>query len=129
MSAASAVRDAPVKIAARRLPGNPDGEIEALAAAMTAVPVARVPALWRTPGFARRVETARQQISVARSRAVLASSFEREAGRLGPATRGAARRAEAVRVAYALRWLELAGGANLPAWPEWLDRAGAQPGR
>jgi hypothetical protein len=121
MSAASAVRDSPVQITARRLPGNADGELEALAVALTALSAQHAPGLWRTPGFARRVEAARRQLLAARSRDVLAGSYEREACRLGPATPGSARHAEAVRAAYAMRWLELARGAELPSWTAWLD--------
>jgi hypothetical protein len=122
MPADTAARAILVRVAARRVPGNPDGELEALAAALTAVGPQHVPALWRTPSFARRVESARLHLGAARSRAVLADSFEREACRLGPATSGAARRAEAVRVAYALRWIELTRGVDQAVWPHWLDR-------
>jgi hypothetical protein len=107
----------------RRVAGNPAGELEAISAVLVAVEVPHVPDAWRTPSFARRVEAARAQLRAARSRSVLAASFEREACRLGPATPGSVRRADAVRAAYALRWLELATGAELPSWHVWLDRA------
>ena len=120
MSAATAARAVRVHVPNRRLPGNPDGELEALAAAWGSIHAPHVPPVWRTPAFASRVESARAHLGAARSRAVLASSFEREACRLGPATIGAARRTEAVRVAYALRWIELARGVEQPVWPLWL---------
>ena len=117
------------RVRTRRVAGNAAGEIEAMAAALVAVEAARVPEAWRTPSFARRVEAARLQLRSARSRSVLAASLEREASRLGPATPGSARRADAVRAAYALRWLELTTGVGLPPWTAWLDRAVAgQPG-
>jgi hypothetical protein len=55
--------------------------------------------------FSREVDTIRVHLSPIRSRASLAASFEREATRI-----------EAVRLAYAIRWLELGDGIARPPW-------------
>jgi len=73
---------------------------------------------WGVPAFAREVEQVRAQLAPIRDRRGLAASFGREAFRtcglrdvpqppegLGP-----------VRVAYAVRWLELGRGVRQPAW-------------
>lgn len=117
----SATTIVPACLDARRVAGDPAGEVEALAAGLSAALAAGAPEAWRAPGFARRVDAVRAGLTTARSRSVLAASFEREACRLGPATSGAARRAEAVRAAYAVRWLELGSGTTIPAWSAWLD--------
>jgi len=127
MSLAAAPRGVHAHLAARRMPGHSDGELAALAEALAMVCGSGVPEPWRTPAFGRRVDGARLQLSAALSRAVLAASFEREACRLGPATQGATRHADAVRVAYALRWMELASGTELPTWTSWLDQRDGRP--
>jgi hypothetical protein len=82
---------------------------------------ARVPARWAEPAFGREVDLVRAHLAPVRSRAVLAASFEREAFHVvmdrhsldsGP-----------VRVAYALRWLELGTTARRAgAVARWLGR-------
>ena len=72
---------------------------------------------WGEPAFAREVDLIRSQLMPIRSRRGLAASFEREAfqshelaGPREPATM------RAVRVAYALRWLELGDGVLRWGW-------------
>jgi hypothetical protein len=72
---------------------------------------------WGEPAFAREVDLIRNQLMPIRSRRGLARSFEREAfqspefaGPREPATM------RAVRVAYALRWLELGDGILRRGW-------------
>ena len=72
---------------------------------------------WGEPAFAREVDLIRSQLMPIRSRRGLATSFEREAfqssefaGPREPATM------RAVRVAYALRWLELGDGVLRRGW-------------
>ena len=72
---------------------------------------------WGEPAFAREVDLIRSQLAPIRSRRGLAASFEREAfqsrafdGPREPAT------LKAVRVAYALRWLELGDGVLRRGW-------------
>ena len=72
---------------------------------------------WGEPAFAREVDLIRSQLMPIRSRRGLAASFEREAlqsrefaGPREPATM------RAVRVAYALRWLELGDGVLRRGW-------------
>lgn len=83
----------------------------------------RGPAHWTRPGFGREVEVVLEQLAPVRSRAALAGSYGREAFRRLPADHVPdgpdAARAAAVRVAYALRWLDLTmpvrGGARASA--------------
>jgi hypothetical protein len=72
---------------------------------------------WGEPAFAREVDLIRSQLMPIRDRRGLAASFEREAfqspefaGPREPATM------RAVRVAYALRWLELGDGILRLGW-------------
>ena len=71
---------------------------------------------WGEPAFAREVDLIRSQLMPIRSRRGLAASFEREAfqsqlpGPREPATM------QAVRIAYALRWLELGDGVLRWGW-------------
>ena len=72
---------------------------------------------WGEPAFAREVDLIRSQLMPIRSRRGLAASFEREAfqsnERPGPREPATMR---AVRVAYALRWLELGDGVMRSGW-------------
>ena len=72
---------------------------------------------WGEPAFAREVDLIRSQLMPIRSRRGLAASFEREAFQsqelAGPRELATMR---AVRVAYALRWLELGDGVLRWAW-------------
>ena len=61
--------------------------------------------LWGEPAFGRDVDRIRRQLGPIRSRHGLAASFEREAVRGRP-----------LRVAYAVRWLELGDGIARPGW-------------
>ena len=64
----------------------------------------------------REVALVRAHLAPIRSRAGLAASFSREAFHAVPADEiGEA--PGAVRVAYALRWLELGSGRAWPSWP------------
>ncbi len=81
-------------------------------------PVGRPPR-WTAPAFVREVDLVRSHLRPIRSPALLAASFGREAfhGRAMPGTPRALA-GSAVRVAYALRWLELSDGAPRPTWRE-----------
>lgn len=80
----------------------------------------RRPAEWSQTPFGREVELVRCHLAPLRDRRSLTASFGREAfqtlgtdvppnGLLGP-----------TRAAYAIRWLELGGGASLPGWTKLL---------
>ena len=79
----------------------------------------RRPDRWTDASFAREVELIRCHLAPLRNRRTLTASFGREAFQslgdpaapspLGP-----------IRAAYAIRWLELGSGANLPIWPSLL---------
>jgi hypothetical protein len=80
----------------------------------------RRPEPWREASFAREVELIRCHLAPLRNRRSLTASFRREAFQglefeppaglpLGP-----------IRAAYAIRWLELGGGARLPSWTSLL---------
>jgi hypothetical protein len=72
---------------------------------------------WGEPAFAREVDLIRGQLMPIRSRRGLARSFEREAFQSREFA-GAREHAtlRAVRVAYALRWLELGDGILRRGW-------------
>jgi len=77
---------------------------------------AALPAAWSDRAFVREVTLVRAHLAPIRSRAGLAASFSREAFHAVPADEvGVA--PGAVRVAYALRWLELGSGRDWPSWP------------
>jgi len=70
---------------------------------------------WAQPSFRREIELVRAHLAPLRTRKALAASYGREAfhlsmdaGRDDPG---------AVRLAYALRWLELGAGDAGPVWP------------
>jgi hypothetical protein len=104
------------------LPSEPDPRHELARLALdlvvrTAEP-ADLPARWRTFPFGQEVDRTRAQLDPIRSRATLIASFSREASIA--ATRGALETglpAGPVRVAYAIRWLELGDGRTRPPWP------------
>ncbi len=81
-------------------------------------------AAWGDVTFGRQVEVVRRQLAPIRSRSSLAASFGREAFHvrrqvgLSPDVEGmpAATPPGPVRLAYALRWLELGDGQARPAW-------------
>ena len=81
----------------------------------------RRPPRWSEPGFTREIELIRTHLGPLRSRKVLAASYGREAFHL---TLDDAARDDPgpVRLAYALRWLELGGGPARPTWPAILNQ-------
>ena len=86
---------------------------------------ADLPARWTTFPFGREVDRTRSQLAPIRSRAALLASYGREAS-IG-ATRGAVEAglpAGPVRVAYAIRWLELGDGRTRPAWSSFVAGPG-----
>ena len=80
----------------------------------------RRPARWSQPSFGAEVELVRRHLAPVRSRRSLAASFGREAFHIAPT---AAERDDPnpIRLAYALRWLELGNGAAGPSWQTLLD--------
>ena len=66
----------------------------------------RMPGTWSAPGFAERLDRVRAQLLPIRSLAALADSFSREHGSDDIV----------VRLAYALRWLELTGALDERPW-------------
>jgi hypothetical protein len=82
------------------------------------------PQRWTTPAFGAEVDRTRAQLAPVRSRDALIASFRREASIR--ATRGQppdGRPAGPVRVAYAIRWLELGDGRGRPVWASILAGA------
>jgi hypothetical protein len=85
-----------------------------------------LPRRWRGVPFAREVDRTRGQLAPIRSRAALIASFSREASIA--ATRSEASPDPAapvqppgpVRVAYAIRWLELGDGRARPSWESFV---------
>jgi hypothetical protein len=76
----------------------------------------RRPQRWSQPSFGREIELVRAHLAPLRSRKALAASYGREAFHLS--MDDAARNDPgAVRLAYALRWLELGAGEVVPIWP------------
>jgi hypothetical protein len=91
----------------------------------TAEPI-DLPRRWSTPMFAREVDRTRAHLAPIRSRAGLIDSFSREAsiaatreatGRPPCEATATSQPAGPVRVAYAIRWLELGDGRARPSWP------------
>jgi hypothetical protein len=82
---------------------------------------ADLPTRWTTYPFGREVDRTRGQLAPIRSRAALLASFSREASIA--VTRGVVETgmpAGPVRVAYAIRWLELGDGRPRPAWASFV---------
>jgi hypothetical protein len=102
-------------------PDDPRHELARLALEVvvrTSEPV-NVPRAWATVPFAREVDRTRAQLGPIRSRAGLAASFEREAtvAVTRPVVPGAvSAQPGPVRVAYAIRWLELGDERARPTW-------------
>ena len=71
---------------------------------------------WGEPAFAREVDLIRSQLMPIRSRRGLAASFEREAFQSQELAGREPATMRAVRVAYALRWLELGDGILRLGW-------------
>ncbi|MEO5939816.1 MAG: hypothetical protein ABIZ72_02750, partial [Candidatus Limnocylindrales bacterium] len=82
-----------------------------------------LPARWTSHSFAIEVDRTRAQLAPIRSRAGLANSFSREASIAVTRTSGPASPrlpAGPVRVAYAIRWLELGDGRARPPWASFI---------
>jgi hypothetical protein len=80
-------------------------------------------ARWAEPAFAREVELVRLHLAPLRRRSGLTASYGREAFQTlrGEMDRGTPELFGAVRVAYALRWVELGDGRPRPPWPKLLE--------
>jgi hypothetical protein len=111
----------------------------ALDVAVRTSPPLTVLAGWTTPAFAREVDRTRAQLGPIRTRDALAMSFSREAvvavtrrwavtspaaAVMRPRPAGAAGSPGPVRVAYAIRWLELGDGRGRPDWVSILNGVG-----
>jgi len=86
---------------------------------------AALPSAWSERAFVREVGLVRAHLAPIRSRAGLVASFSREAFHVIPADQ-VDEAAGAVRVAYALRWLELGSGRAWPSWPPFVA-SGSRP--
>ena len=76
---------------------------------------------WGDASFAREVELIRCHLAPLRNRRGLTASFGREAFQALDLDRARPRPLGPIRAAYAIRWLELGGGAALPAWSSLLE--------
>lgn len=81
---------------------------------------ARRPARWAQPSFGAEVELVRRHLAPVRSRQTLAASYGREAFHL-VISRGERDDPSPIRLAYALRWMELRDGATGPSWQALLS--------
>ena len=81
---------------------------------------ARRPARWAQPGFGAEVELVRRHLAPVRTRQSLAASFGREAFHVLP-TAAEHDDPNPIRLAYALRWMELRDGATGPSWMSLFD--------
>jgi hypothetical protein len=86
------------------------------------------PIRWSSPTFAREVEAIRSQLIYVRSRVALAAAYDREAAHLAAVATGTDTDVMddpgALRIAYALRWLELGDGFVGPTWPAMMGPCG-----
>jgi len=97
----------------------------ALDVVVRAVDPASLPRRWSTPAFTREVAAVRAQLAPIRSRDSLAESFGREASiaaTVTPSTIDPPQPPGPVRVAYAIRWLELGDDRLRPSWAEWTGQ-------
>jgi hypothetical protein len=102
----------------------------ALDVVVRALDPASLPPRWSTRAFAREVAAIRAQLAPIRSRRSLIDSFAREAAVAATATPPTADPAAPpgpVRVAYAIRWLELGDERLRPSWDAWIGLAVHQP--
>jgi hypothetical protein len=76
----------------------------------------RWPARWSQPSFGAEVERCRRPLARIRSRQDLEASYGREVF-VDAEPRADAVEGSPVRVAYALRWIELQDGVTGPSWP------------
>lgn len=80
---------------------------------------------WAEPAFAREVELVRLHLAPLRRRSGLTASYGREAFQTVEEEEARASQSfGAVRVAYALRWVELGDGRPRPPWPQLLELGG-----
>ncbi len=79
----------------------------------------RRPAHWLQPAFGAEVELIRRHLAPVRSRQTLAASYGREAFHVAVEDRET-NEPSPIRLAYALRWMELRDGATGPSWPSLL---------
>jgi hypothetical protein len=107
----------------RRATESDDGLDVARALALDALRLGRVlrdrsrwPASWSEPGFGAEVERLRRQMARITTREGLTAAYAQAV--FQPADAGSFPAQESpIRVAYALRWLELFDGATGPSWP------------
>jgi hypothetical protein len=95
----------------------------ALDVVVRALDPATLPPRWSTRSFAIEVAAVRAHLAPIRSRRSLAESFGREAAVAATATPSAMDPATPpgpVRVAYAIRWLELGDERLRPSWDTWV---------
>ena len=88
---------------------------------LLALCVGRRPRSWSRPRFVREVALVRAHLEPIGDAPLLAASYGREAFQSLPASPREVAQATPVRVAYAMRWAELATGLRLPPLPAWLD--------
>lgn len=72
---------------------------------------------WRRPAFARRVAAVRRQLEPLTAERLVAEAFGREAMHVRPQ----AAQPGPVRIAYAIRLLEVQTGGALPDWTSLVD--------
>jgi hypothetical protein len=104
----------------------------ALDVVIRAVDPASLPRRWSTWAFAREVAAVRSQLAPIRSRECLADSFGREAAvaaTVTPPRIDAPEPPGPVRVAYAIRWLELGDDRFRPDWAEWTGQIARPAGQ
>jgi hypothetical protein len=77
---------------------------------------ARWPAAWSKPTFGAEVERYRRGLSRIRTREGLTTAYRRDVFLAAPGQQHPSPES-ALRVAYALRWLELFDDATAPSWP------------
>lgn len=82
----------------------------------------RRPDEWADEAFAREVELIRRHLAPLRQRRSLAASFGREAFQSLDETSTDTTALGPIRIAYAIRWLELGGAALLPRFADLLSR-------
>jgi hypothetical protein len=104
---------APVPAPARAL------ALDALRIARVLRDPARRPARWSQPAFGAEVELIRRHLAPVHSRQTLAASYGREAFHVWSTDRELDDPSP-IRLAYALRWMELRDGATGPSWPTLL---------
>jgi hypothetical protein len=95
----------------------------ALDVVVRALDPATLPPRWSTRAFAIEVAAVRAQLAPIRSRRSLAESFGREAAVAAtatPPTTDPTTPPGPVRVAYAIRWLELGDERLRPSWDAWI---------